>query len=71
MNRKHLYFLYGGFRHGYEYWEGVVCLQLLVRVFCTHNLTHSFFAGFANFLCLVSVFLADNVFGLQLAAARG
>ena len=72
MNRKHLYFLYGGFRHGYEYWEGVVCLPLLVRVFCTHHLTHPFALQvlLRKFLVLaVSVFLADNAFGLQVAAA--
>ena len=49
FNREHFYFLYGGFKEGYEFWEAVV-------------LTRKFF------VLAVSVFLADNTFGLQVAA---
>jgi hypothetical protein len=49
-NRKHLFFLFGGFREGFEYWEAVV----LARKFL---------------ILAIGVFLADNTFGLQVAAA--
>ena len=52
FNRSHLYFLYAGFRKGYEYWEAVVLAR--------------------KFLVLVmTVFLASNTYGLQVAAAMG
>jgi hypothetical protein len=40
-NREHLYFLYGGFRPGYEFWEAVVLVRkllvLVVGVFLSTN----------------------------------
>jgi hypothetical protein len=40
-NRKHLFFLFGGFREGYEYWEAVVLarkfLVLAIGVFLADN----------------------------------
>jgi len=49
-NRKHLFFLFGGFKPGFEFWEAVV----LGRKFLVLS---------------IGVFLADNSFGLQVAAA--